>query len=100
MDDLGNKNLFKIMWLPGEDSVIWNMKNESPLEADSDVYNVVQRFIDLPRWRKDYEILYHQWLNEDNHAIYDLHHEINSRMLSVIKQINGRMQALDSLLFY
>lgn len=99
MEDLKNKKLLKIMWLPGEESFIWEMKDETQVGLYSDIQSLVQKHINMQEWSKAYESLYKKWLNEDVMEIYNLNNNVNARMLSEIKQFN-EMHKCDYLIFY
>jgi len=88
MADFSGKELYKILWLPGETSVIYRMKDDAAVDVTSAVFNTLQIYIDLEKWKRDYSEAYHQWLENDVNDIYDLNNIINKRVLDAIKKHN------------
>lgn len=96
MEDLKNK-LFKIMWVPETEEVIWDMKTEEPISINHIIYNKVIKHLDLTNWISFYKILYSDWLDEDKNDIYNISHEINQMVINTLEKIN---QSLDDMKIY
>lgn len=98
MVDLENKELLKIMWLPAEREVLFNIQNEIQIPITSKFYDVFSDYIDIEKWRILYGEKYHNWLNEDDSSIYDINNEINLKMIDALVKINKRSS--DAIFFY
>lgn len=72
-----NKEVFKIMWLPKEDEIIFHAKDESPLSLDSDLYRQFIKYFDIDKWKCKYAAAYKEWLNNHSNTVYDINDEIN-----------------------
>ena len=47
MEDLKNKDLIKLMWLPGEEDILFQMRNEMPLPHEKKLYSYILNYIDI-----------------------------------------------------
>lgn len=88
MVDLKNKVLLKVMWLPKEDEVLFNIKNETFLPIQSKLYNEVFNNFDITKWKKLYGQAYDKWLNEDDSSIYDINSQVNQSMINTLVKVN------------
>jgi hypothetical protein len=64
-----NKEIFKIMWLPGEDEIIFRAKDESPLSLNTDLYRQLIKYFDIDKWKSKYNIAYKEWLNNNSNVV-------------------------------
>lgn len=101
MVDLRNRNLVKIMWLPGDPKVVWDMKSELQIPASDPVYNLFNQYMDLNRWSLEYEHLYHKWLEGASRDIYNLSHQLNLSILRAIGKVNSHQGSESNrIIFY
>lgn len=98
MVDLKNKTLLKIMWLPNENEILFNIQNETFLPLTSDFYSKLFDYIDIDKWKILYSKKYHDWLNKDDISIYDINNEINLKMIDALMQLNKSLT--DVMIFY
>lgn len=98
MEDLENKELVKIMWIPGTKKVLWNMKNEKQYLDNKLFYVFLNSQLNLNVWVQEYTKLYRSWLENDDVSIFDLNHKINFNMIKSIKKFNMLSSAV--ILFY
>jgi hypothetical protein len=88
MEDLQNKNIFKIMCLFDDPKVIWDVKKEIQLPLTNPIYNKLKQLILLDKWIVDYNHLYVKWLKEDNTEVYNLSNSVIKSMISVLNKYN------------
>jgi len=102
MDVLKNKTLYKVMWLPEIDQIIWRMDKEAPASADVQtlIINNLAKYIDLQQWHSSYSQLYNRWLQDESTEIYNITSEINSRMVAAVKKANESLVKEEMLIFY
>jgi hypothetical protein len=98
MVDLKNKELIKIMWLPGEDRVLFDIKREVPINTSSELYNYLLSFVDIDKWKTLYTQKYNDWLNSDDNTIYDINNEINLVIINALIEANRTIE--NKLIFY
>ena len=89
MEDLGNKQLLKIMWLPEAASMIWDMKHESEISLGAIQDETANVYAEISSWAGRYEQFYKRWLEDETDVIYDIDHEINREILSIVKGLNA-----------
>jgi hypothetical protein len=94
IEDLKGKQLLKIMWVPGAESLLWNMKDESQLSSQSAIYKLVEGNSEIVSWASRFDQLYEQWLEGDNDVIYDVKHEVNREILSILRTLNTSLSEL------
>ena len=95
--NLANKRLLKVMWIP-DTRIIYDMRNENQLELSSDVYNKLNKYINLENWMSEYSREYHNWLNDKSDTIYDINFSVNKNMIEAIKKTNKIL--VDEVLYY
>jgi hypothetical protein len=96
--DVSRKNdLTKIMWLPDQQEILFQMKTEESLSLASKHYKEMYAFIDLDNWRNSYGQAYGNWLNKDDHRIYDINDDVNLIMISALAKAN---EALNQRIFF
>lgn len=98
MGDLKNKDLIKIMWLPGENDILFSMKNEKSLSSNSKLYEQLNNCIDIGSWKKMYAEKYDNWLNTDDHSIYNIKDAVNAMMINALLKFNE--MAGNEVIFY
>ncbi|PSL44866.1 hypothetical protein CLV51_105239 [Chitinophaga niastensis] len=92
-----SKELLKILWLPGEDEIIFNTKSERPLPLSSDLYRQLIQYLDIDKWKRLYAEAYKDWLNDDSKSVYKINDKIN---LSIIEALVKFNKSLDSQSVY
>jgi hypothetical protein len=98
MEDLKNKEIFKVMWLPKESRILLNVKNEEFVTLNSSIYERLSIYIDIPRWIILYEKKYSDWLNNDENSIYNINDNLNKKMVDALRQLNESY--IDKRIFY
>lgn len=98
MVDLKNKELVKIMWLPGEEKILFHIKKEQPLSFESKLYNHIFNFIDIEKWKDLYSKAYNNWLNKDDSSIYDINNDVNLMMITSLAKANEALK--NEIIFY
>ena len=88
MADLKNKELIKVMWLPNQEELLFNMKDEIPLTIESKLHLKLLQYIDVSKWQNEYAQKYNNWLNDDDTSIWQIENEINMRMIDSLRKIN------------
>jgi len=86
------------MWLSNETEIIFNMKDEAPLSLKENPYYVLNKFISLKEWVKQYTLEYRKWLNDEQNSICDIRNRLNSEMIDAIKKANDLLN--DDAIFY
>ena len=81
--------VYKIMWLPNDDRVIWQLKNNDQIDTSSELYSLLKQFIDLSGWIDAYDKAHTDWLDNDNAAIYDLNGDLVKGMIDAIRNANA-----------
>ncbi|PVD49298.1 hypothetical protein DC498_25740 [Terrimonas sp.] len=92
MEDLKNKELIKVMWLPNQAEVLFKMKDETSLPIKSALYPHILQYIDIVKWRKEYAQKYNDWLNKDDDSIYQIENGINMRMIDSLIEVNKALR--------
>jgi hypothetical protein len=87
------------MWLPRTKKVIWTMKRESQVPLSSHLYNVLNKYIDLDTWRKQYGLEWYKWLNEDVDNINDIKFSLNKKMIEAVGKANNELSG-DTLFYW
>lgn len=98
MVDFQNKELIKVMWLPGEREILFEVTTETSIPIDNEVYKILANFIDLNKWTNDYAMKYDAWLKNDNSTIYNINSFINSKMIEALESANKTLSNI--ILFY
>ncbi len=98
MLDFQNMELLKVMWLPGEKEILFEVTTEISIPIDNEVYKILENFIDLNKWSNDYAMQYDAWLKNDDSIIYNINSCINSVMIEALKSANKIMS--HTILFY
>lgn len=102
MEDLRNKKLYKLLWLPEQQDIIRDMRTEH-IAFNSEKVMILEhlnKFINVSAWHKKYSVLYQEWLNNDLDVIYDIKNEINVEIIQAIKATNDELRKKNILLFY
>ncbi|MBN8786802.1 MAG: hypothetical protein J0I84_06920 [Terrimonas sp.] len=92
MEDLKNKELIKVMWLPKQAEILFKMKDETSLPIKSALYSYILEYIDIVKWRKEYTQKYNDWLNKDDDSIYQIENGINMQMIDDLIKVNKRLR--------
>lgn len=98
MLDFQNKELIKVMWLPGEREILFKIITETSIPIDNEVYKFLANFIDLDKWAYDYAMKYDAWLKHDDSTIYIINSFINSEMIEALKSANKTL--LHAIFFF
>ena len=98
MGDLKNK-IYKIMWA-NQEEIIWDVFTEKPVLLDNKIYDVLNKFVDIKKWKVDYSKAYFEWINEDNSNIYDIYFELNTRIIEVLPTLNDYLKGSNIQVFY
>ena len=88
MDVSRNNDLIKIMWLPGQQEILFRMKTEESLPLASKHHNQISALIDIDKWRYLYGQAYDNWLNKDDNRIYDINFDVNQNMIAALTKAN------------
>ena len=88
MEDLINKKMFKIMSVLSQYEIIWDMKTECEIPRTENLYNGLEKFINIEEWVREYYSFYKKWLYEDAICIYDISSSINQMMINAIIAYN------------
>lgn len=96
MEDSRSK-LYKIMWVPETEKVIWDMRTEEPISINDMIYKRVTNHLNLTKWIKFYKGLYSDWLEDDKNDVYDITHDINQMAINALGKIN---QSLNEIKLY
>ena len=88
MIDLRNQELIKVMWIPGEDEILFDIKNGIPIPLTSKLYVYLAEHISVNKWRDLYKAKYEDWLYKDDASIYDINHKVNTTMIYAISKVN------------
>jgi len=96
MEDFKNHKFYFVMWLPAEKNSIWGAKTKTQLVQNElvegiDLYVLLNQQIDLETWRKAYGVLYQNWLENDDLAIFDLQNPIIQNLLNALQIINKNL---------
>ncbi|WP_212002739.1 hypothetical protein [Chitinophaga sp. HK235] len=83
-----NKEIFKIVWLPGEHEIIFNAKTESPLSLKSPLYELLNQYLDIDKWKIQYNQLYLDWLDGNSESIYNINDQINLSIIDALIKLN------------
>ncbi len=83
-----NNEIFKIVWLPQQDEIIFNAKYETPVSLHSDLYSKLATYIDIGEWKYLYEKAYRNWLDDISDAVYNIHDQVNRSMIVALIQLN------------
>jgi len=102
MEDLRNKELYKLMWLPVKSEILWRMKDETLAlpHARQLILSCINQYFDINDWYENYSKSYHDWLNNDNPTIFDLKNKLNWEVVLSLKRVNKLLARQDILLFY
>lgn len=98
MEDLKNKDLSKVMWLPEEDHILLDIRNEKFISINSKLYYHLSSYINIDNWRDLYKKKYSDWLNNDDHSIYNIHDEVNSIIINALLSLNKDLKS--RMVFY
>ncbi len=98
MEDLINKELLKIMWLPNENEIFFHMRNEKAVFWNSEIYKSLSEYIDVENWKHLYSKSYQRWLDDDDDSIYDIQSEINKSMIDSLIKLNKTL--VSGVVFY
>jgi hypothetical protein len=98
MIDTANKLMYKVMWVPGHEGIIWDIHNEEQVPVDDTLYSTLKKYIDIEKWEETYKSEYHSWLEADNNSIHDINNEVNLLMIEAIGKANNSL--VDKLIFY
>ena len=90
---------YKVMWLP-DSSLVWNMKTESVDERSKTYEDMIGTFIDLDKWKLEYEKNYSLWLANDDDKIFDLSSDLIDRIRRVIKKVNETIGTGNQLFYW
>lgn len=96
MEDLKNKKLIKVMWVPGE-RIFWDIKIESPYD-DMVLYFKLNNLINIENWAKEYKKAYDVWLDQDFGDIYNIKYQININMINALLRLNRTLN--DKVVFF
>lgn len=83
-----NKEIFKIVWLPHEDEIIFSAKDETPVSLHSDLYSKLAAYIDIDEWKYLYGRAYRNWLDDISDAVCNVHDQVNMSMIAALIQLN------------
>ena len=100
MIDLRNQELVKVMWLPGEDEILFDMKNGIPIPLTSKLYTYLAEHISVNKWRDLYKLKYDDWLYKDDASIYDINHKVNTMMLYALLKVNETLSGKKLLYWF
>lgn len=99
MEDLKNKSIrYKVMFVPNEESIIWDVFSETPLPVKTISYNLLNSFINIEEWKKIFGIKFYKWLNDDDLSIFDINNAINVEMINALKEVNNHLS--DEYIFF
>jgi hypothetical protein len=98
MVDLKNKELIKVMWLPEEKEVLFNIKNETVIPIKSKLNSQVFSFFDIDKWKRLYAEAYDRWLNKDDSSIYEVNNPVNQSMIDTLIKVNESLER--EMIFY
>ncbi|RFS25040.1 hypothetical protein DVR12_07595 [Chitinophaga silvatica] len=87
-----SKDVFKIMWLPGEDEIIFHANNESPLPLNTELYKQLNKYFDIENWKNKYAEAYKEWLNDISNVIYDIRNDINMSIIDALTALNKELE--------
>ena len=90
---------YKVMWLP-DSSLVWNMKTEFVDERSKTYEDMIRTFIDLDKWKLEYEKNYSLWLANDDDKIFDLSSDLIDRIRRVIKKVNETIGTGNQLFYW
>ncbi len=84
---------FKIMVLPHDEDILWDMKTGDQLPMSHKAYSYIQEssHFNVSAWVHAYSDLYIDWLKNDNLAIYDIDSVINKEILDFITKIQPNL---------
>ena len=92
MADLKNNRIgYKVMFVPNEDTVLWEVFAENPLQLGCKNYCILNSYIDIEDWKEKYRIKFNEWLNEDDLDIFDINHSVNLEMINALIQVNRHL---------
>jgi hypothetical protein len=83
---------FKIMFSVENSDIIFDALNEFSLDQIAPHYRELKKHINYSEWYDDYCKLFRQYLNGKSTLIFDLHSEINVRMIEAIKKLNKDLE--------
>ena len=72
------------MWASNDNELIWELQNEQVISPKSEIYQKLP--FDLMAWADKYKILYKDWLDNDNHAVYDIYQPENWEVITALMQ--------------
>lgn len=90
MEALEGKRLLKLMWLPEPKSMIWDMKDESPVGESSISVVLDSKGAEIASWAQRFEVLYRRWLADQSSEVFDVDHNVNEQALSIVRNLNAR----------
>jgi hypothetical protein len=91
MEDLKNKKLYKIMWLPEENHIFLDIKNEKFISINSKMYKYLSNYVDWKSWINVYKKKYENWLNSDDNSIYNISDEVNTKIINALLEMNKHL---------
>jgi hypothetical protein len=98
MIDLKNKRIYKIMCMPGEYRIIWDVMTEEPIFRNADLYEALSEEIDFKKWRNKYAIKNKNLFQRDDDSIYQLKNPINLDMVNALLKLNEKLE--DIIIYY
>ena len=101
MNNLTNQEIipYKIMWA-NQEEIIWNLIDNEPFPVENKIYSLLSKFIDLKKWKVDFNKLYLEWLYEDNTEIYNINSEINERVIKILPELNNLLKKDKIIVYY
>lgn len=100
MQDLANKPIYKLMWLPDTTTLIWDVITETALPITDPIYQTLPDYLNLTQWARNYTSVYNEWLNDEANNLYDLQNSTHQQALKAIQQYNEREQCQVKLYYW